>query len=389
MAIPEFERDGLLPGGLHESTGEEFIERFCRQEEREHFAKAIQDLLDFSISKGAEAILVGGSFITAAKKPSDIDCVIIFADENQIPDRTERLDIEGTRLDIFFCAVDQPRILGSFVRLFSETRYKRKVGTIYIKLWDNAGRALWDIVQDVDDDTLEIIKRVYFNRHIVDRNNNHKALITVHGIRTYADWNAEVAHISSSNGWIFAPFTYGFFDVDQLAKERDRNLIVDRFRSHIDDIFDRYGCDISVLAHSFGTYVVMKYLLGFDSPPVSIDTLILTGSILNEELDMDQLRGKAAVVVNEVAPNDDVVRWAKAGTLWRDDLVGKSGVTGFIKKSSRLDQRTCEIFDHYNVIRRDVVTKRWMPLLEAGRGLGRQEAFEVLKEKIIRSRKPT
>lgn len=387
MSIPSFENDGLLPSGAHECTGSEFIERFGTGPRRKDFAKAIQDVLDFSLSKGATNILVGGSFVTAAKEPSDFDCVIIFPEENQIPDRTERLSIDGTRLDIFFCALTQPRIVSSFVKLFSETRANRKVGIVLINLWDKEGQALWNVIQDVDDDTLEIIKRVYFNRQIVDRNNSHKALITVHGIRTYAEWNAEVAHISSSSGWIFAPFTFGFFDIAQLANASERNLIVDRFRSHINDIVDKYSCDVSVIAHSFGTYVVAKYLLGFDIPPVSIDTLILTGSILSESLDLDQFRGRAAVIVNEVAPNDDIVQWARAATLWRDDLVGKSGMSGFIKPSSRLEQRTSQIFDHNNVIKRDVVTKRWMPLLEAGRGSGRREAMKIAVKNMASTRK--
>lgn len=230
------------------------------------------------------------------------------------------------------------------------------------------------------------MRRVYFNRHIVDRNNSRKALITIYGIRTYADWNAEIAHIASSNGWIFAPFTYGYFEWTQLASPTERNRIVDQFRSHIDDIFDRYHCDISVIAHSFGTYVVIKYLLGFDRPPVSIDTLILTGSILTENLNLRRLKGKAAVIVNEVAPNDNVVAWARAATLWGDNLVGQSGVVGFRQKSARLEQRVSEIFDHNNIIKRDVVAHRWMPLLEVGIGLGRQEAMDQEFSKLRRRR---
>ncbi|MHC2539136.1 DUF6932 family protein [Bradyrhizobium diazoefficiens] len=378
MSIPDFERDGLLPPGRHECTGQEFISRFCVGGTREHFEGAITDVLDFAMNKGAVGVLMGGSFITNTEAPKDFDCVIVFSDEAQIPDRTERVEIEGTKLDVFFCALSQTRILGGFIRMFSETRKGKEVGVIYIDLWDEGGQALWRTVYDVDEDTLEIIRRMYFDRHLVERNYRDKALITVHGIRTYAEWNAEIAHIASSNGWIFAPFTYGFFDISQLAKAKERNLIVDKFRAHIHDIRDRYGCDVSVIAHSFGTYVVMKYLLGFDLPPVQIDTLILTGSIIDENLDLEKLKGKAAVVVNEVAPNDDIVQWAQAGTLWGDDLIGASGAVGFKNVVERLDQRTCEIFDHNNVIRRDVVSQRWMPLLEAGVGRCTRELSKLV-----------
>src|SRR5579862_6664420 len=137
-SIPDFEQDGFLPPGNHKCTGKDFIQRFCKGKNREHFGKAVQDILDFSISRGAVAVLVGGSFVSKAPRPRDLDCVLIFQDENQIPDRTERLAIEGTKLDVFFCALTQNLILSSFLKLFSENRATRAVGTILIKLQDNA-----------------------------------------------------------------------------------------------------------------------------------------------------------------------------------------------------------------------------------------------------------
>jgi hypothetical protein len=209
MPIPAFERDGLLPDGIHGATGKEFVERFCVGDVRKHFTKAITDLFDFANERGALQVLVGGSFVSRTEQPRDLDCVIVFAEENQIPDRTERLVIEGASFDIFFCAATQPKLVAAFVHLFSRTRAERKVGVIVVELVSESGHALWRTIQEPDEDTIEIVKRVYFHRHIVDRNNSKKALITVHGIRPVADWNAEVAHIASSNGWIFAPYHYG------------------------------------------------------------------------------------------------------------------------------------------------------------------------------------
>jgi len=139
-------------------------------------------------------------------------------------------------------------------------------------------------IQQPDERTLDIIKRVYFQRHIVDLNNNHKAIITIHGIHSYGEWNAEVAHIASSNGWIVAPFVYGHVGVDVLRKKQKRREIVDKFRLHLEDMRSRYECHVSIIAHSFGTYVVGSYLHGFDVCPHPLDTVILTGSILNEDL---------------------------------------------------------------------------------------------------------
>jgi hypothetical protein len=128
----------------------------------------------------------------------------------------------------------------------------------------------------------------------------------------------------------------------------------------------------------------MRYLTGFDVPPTLIDTLIFTGSILDPDFDFDTLRGKAAAVFHEVAPNDKVVGWAELASIYKDPLIGNSGEIGFSKSSSRLVEGKCEIFDHNNVIRRDVIINRWMPQLEAHVGQGRAEAFDIALEKFKR-----
>lgn len=384
MTIPAFEEDGLLPKGIWQCKGEEFISRFCKGDHRKHFAKAAQDVFDFALSKGASHILVGGSFVTSEKKPRDLDCAIIFETEKQIPDRAERLVIEGTKLDIFFCARTQPKIVAGFSALFQKTRSDRTMGIVIVELLSAKREALWEVRQEPDEGTLEIIKRVYFQRHVVDRNSTRKALITVHGIKSEGEWSAEVCHIASSNGWIVAPFSYGYRNAGVLSEPSERREIVDQFRRHIYDIRDRYGAQISVIAHSFGTYVVVKYLLGFDSPPVVVDTLILTGSILTPELDLNRFEGRAAKIIHEVAPQDSVVKYAKPGSLWSDELFGKSGQVGFTTLTERIEQRTAEIFTHNNVIRRDVIAQRWMPWLELNVGEGYAESIKVLAKKFLR-----
>jgi hypothetical protein len=365
--IPNFQA-GLLPKGVWPCSGSEFIERFCRGEHRDHYSATAHDIFNFSASRGATSIFVGGSFVTDKAKPTDFDCIIVFEKESQIPDRTERFEIDGTNLDVFFCAEDQPNILSSFISMFSVTRGDRDCGVVRVALRDDDQKSTWEGPPLPDQHTLDLARTIYFQRHVVNRNNQQKALITIHGIRSHAEWNAEISHIASSSGWIVAPFTYGYVEATSVAKSSERQRIVDQFREHINDIFDRYNCHTSVIAHSFGTYVVARYLLGFDVPPVCLDTLILTGSVLSETLDIDRFKGRAFKVINEVAPNDSVVPYAPMIGLWRDPLLGDSGVRGFKKSSSLLEQRTCEVFTHNNVIRRDVVSKRWMPWLEVNVG---------------------
>jgi len=375
--IPDFSEDGLLPIGNWECTSGEFVGRFCLGKAREPFRKPVLDICEFALSRGATQIVVGGSFITASARPGDLDCLLVFPQQRNIPERTERLSIGGVRLDVLFCSEEDPRLLGAYVHLFAHTRNNRQAGIVSIKIQSRA-QSLWQIVQEPDDRTIEIVQRAYIDRQILDLNSQDKALVTIHGIRSQGEWNAEIVHIASSNGWIVAPFFYGYQSIRALSDTKLRDRIVDRLREHICDISSRYGAHVSVIAHSFGTYLITRYLLGFDVVPYSVDTLILTGSILNKDLDLERFRGKVASIVNEIAPNDPVVSWARAASLYKDDLIGDSGRVGFTGKSDLLVQGTCEIFTHENVIKRDVIVNRWMPRLEAFVARGQEEAFKSI-----------
>lgn len=373
----QFGEAGFLKPGIIAMGALQFIEIFCKGDFRASFEKTLRDLYDFAAHRNATRILVGGSFVSKKEHPQDLDCLVVFEKETGIPDRTERLSLEGTKLDIFFCSEDQPNTLGAFVEMFQHSRYNQEVGLVEIQLKDSSARPLWQVTTaQPDDRILDVVKRVYFNRHISNRNDTGRALITVHGIKSHGDWNAEVAHIASSSGWIVAPYVYGSVGATVLLRSSKQSRIIDGFRSHLEDIRSRYQCDISVIAHSFGTYVVAKYLQGFDRCPTPIDTLILTGAILNQNLDLSQWFGNVGKVINEVAPNDKLGKYAKWLTFGRNPLIGRCGELGFSRSCNLLQQRRCDVFNHNNVIRRDIVSRQWMPWLEANVGKGTRDATE-------------
>jgi hypothetical protein len=214
-SIPEF-KAGLLPKGVWSCTGAQFIERFCQSKSRAVYAVTAQEIFDFSAARGATSVFVGGSFVGEKAKPADFDCIIVFEKESQIPDRTARFEIEGTNLDVFFCAEDQSDILGSFIAMFSLTRDHRECGIVHVTLTDKNRKAIWKALFGPDPKTLELARTIYFQRHVINWNSQRRALITIHGIRSHGEWNAEIAHIASSSGWIVAPFTYG--DSDNRSK---------------------------------------------------------------------------------------------------------------------------------------------------------------------------
>lgn len=109
--------------------------------------------------------------------------------------------------------------------------------------------------------------------------------------------------------------------------------------------------------------------------------MILLGSILNSEFDWEACRGKVARILNEIAPNDQWVKFMpNSKWLVLDSLFGRSGVDGFSKKSEILFQSRNDIFDHHNVIKRDIIEKKWMPFLNANRFALHEELKHLFKD---------
>jgi pimeloyl-ACP methyl ester carboxylesterase len=379
--IPEFDERGFLPVGVHRCTAEQFLLRFAEGEQRAGFGKALRNIINYAASSRAESILVGGSFITDKHAPEDVDCVILFRVEGQIPPVRDGLDFDAKRVDIFFASKDQESIVKSFYKLFSTTISGEPVGVVEIVLRDGS-RSYWNVDWEPDEDTFEIVKRVYLGRRYVDTVRREKVLVTVHGIRSHAEWNAEVTLIAGANGWVVAPFHYGYVNPTVFVSRDSRQEIVDKFRDFLSDVRMIAGVtSVSVLAHSFGTYVAMNYIMGFDQPPMLFDTMILTGAILDENLDFTSLNGKVGHVINEIAPNDEWAEWAKVANFGRDEMFGNAATSGFNYAGERLTQHRSTIFTHNNVIRRDVMVARWMPALEANAGSAYRDSIQLVLSK--------
>jgi pimeloyl-ACP methyl ester carboxylesterase len=373
MALPQSRADGLLPDGVWRAELSEFLERFCSPPSRERFERPVETIYQYAIDRGASRLLFGGSFVSTSSQPRDIDVVLIFANRSQIPRRAERLLVEHVMLDIYYCAEQDKDVVNSFIVLFGESRSGKSAGVVEIEVRENQAGTPSAAFEQPPSDVLELVRMLYIDRYSSDMN-GHKALITVHGLKSYGDWYGEVVEAASSSGWLVAPFFYGYNWFGTLTCGRSRSSVVDRFRRYVSDVVSRYHCDVSIIAHSFGTYVVVRYLLGFDNPPIAFDTLILANAVVSEDLDTSRLRRKVSQVVNEVAPNDNVLRFVKTASLYRDPLLGQAGRIGFLGVNEPFVlQPRGEIYTHSNVIRRDVVVSRWMPRLEANVGRWRRE----------------
>lgn len=218
--IPAFTSKGHLPSGIHLCSGQEFINRFCTGDIRQDFSKVIIDILDFAATRNAQYVFVGGSFVTNKSDPRDLDVVMVLREREHIPKKPERLLIEGRRTDIMFCSEDEPKIMNAFVHLLANGRYGEELGVIQINV-DGSDQP-WVIQHAPDDDTYEVIKRVYFNRELIDLSEPTGVLVTVHGLRSDASWNEHIVPIASSQGWIVAPYYYGFQNGDILFSSQKK-----------------------------------------------------------------------------------------------------------------------------------------------------------------------
>lgn len=360
--IPEFQSNGYLPKGIHVTIVNDFINRFTKDKERLKYKQALVNIINFGKTKHAKFIIFGGSFITSKSIPSDIDCVIVFEHSSDIPGDFGKFVVDNTPIDTYYASLDDQSVLKTLVNLFSQNQYGNEVGIIKVGLTDTSLEEFQGNFNYLPKSSVQYEKSTYIFQP-------KGILITVHGLLSKAEWNTKIAPIASSSGWIFAPYVYKTNWVDLLFRKNKRKNVVNDFRDWIFDLQMAYkGIPISVIAHSFGTYIIAEYLEGFGKEiPVRFQSIILTGSIINRDFDWYKhyKNSKVVRVRNEVAINDNWVKKMPEGFLRLDNMFGKSGVKGFNKKCGILEEKENNIFDHNNVIRRDVVEKIWMPYLNA------------------------
>lgn len=371
MKIPEFNKKGRLPDGIHICSGNEFLGKFC-QDSRQKFVKPISDILDFAKDRGAIHLFVGGSFITSNNEPNDFDCVMVFQKDKYIPSNTEKISIQGLKFDILYASLESTYLIDSYIKLFSTGRFgMENIGIIQIDLYDENN--VWEIRHQPDEESFEIIKKVYNHRSLINMNEKKGLLVSVHGLLSHGSWNMDIAPAASSQGWIIAPYMYETNKPDLLFRKGKRSKVVDSFREWIYDLSKKYDQKVSIIAHSFGTFIVGSYLEGFDEdkfPPVSFNSVILTGSILNSNFDWNKHRGRSVgKVLNMIAPNDEFVKYMPQTTLksyiGMSNLFGTAGVDGFQDDFPNVTQIKCKIFNHTNTIRRDIIETKWLPFLNA------------------------
>lgn len=348
---------------------QQFIETYCMHPSRQNFVTTIEDLFGFAHDTDARTVFIGGSFITSKLVPGDVDVLLAYHNDHDIPRLEEYPGISEIEVDMQFSSYEDPKTLDSYLYMFAHDRngFQRTVAQVNIQAGEQPYR-----LETPEEAHLKSITDAYVNRHVIRRNAHKGILVSVHGLYSVGEWNVDIAPIASAQGWIFAPYTYTGNNWQLLFSVKKRKATIEHFRHWIYDVCERYKSytpNLSIVAHSYGTYIVGKYLNGFEELPVDLNAIILTGSVLNRRYNWDIHFEQARIgsVMNIYSPNDSIIGSMPDTDLkkfiFMDKLFGSAGRNGFISEHPRLIQKKLDILNHANSIKRDVIETVWMPFL--------------------------
>lgn len=192
-------------------------------------------------------------------------------------------------------------------------------------------------------------------------------VITAHGICTPAKWQKSIADAL----WPIRTkaYDYGYYGLHRFLSRRSNDRMVDRFyefyshvvREHADTIdLSNFKKRPSIIAHSFGTYIVANAMLKFDK--IKFDKVIFCGSILPRDFDLSTLfrRDQVGLLRNDFGIKDF---WCRAvGTFVPQ--TGSSGRDGFNFRSKRLQQKKFPYHKHSDYFLGNHPTDVWAPFLK-------------------------
>lgn len=157
-------------------------------------------------------------------------------------------------------------------------------------------------------------------------------VLTVHGIRTYGEWQQRLrGEVERASDEVeFFTYKYGYFSSLALAVRSLRDREVEKLCSHVRAVAGAFaGCRIVVFAHSFGTYLVANAMKRLITEGIEFDiVLVLCGSVLPEEFDWSFIAGSRVRVINECGCSDFVLYLSKA-IVPGLGMAGKVGFHGF------------------------------------------------------------
>lgn len=195
-----------------------------------------------------------------------------------------------------------------------------------------------------------------------------RVVFPLHGIRTVGLWRDAFHGVAFKRGWNvrLSPWHFGKFGtllfLMSPARMRKLRWFRDTYQTEMKhrDVGLSEGELPSVVAHSFGTYILGHALLQY--PFIRFNKVLLCGSILPRDFPWKALigRGQVQAVRNEYGVRDvwaRIVAWFVRGS-------GSSGVKGFvIEPDDRFEQAEFQ-YPHSEYFSDGHIEHCWFPFLE-------------------------
>ena len=187
-------------------------------------------------------------------------------------------------------------------------------------------------------------------------------IVLVHGIRTHAQWMTAISSSLSDNGFTVVATNYERFDAFRFWVPIGwiRRLAVRHVWTDIRRAMQIHeGKKISIIAHSYGTYIVTQILQSeFD---FSAHRLIFCGSVVPRRFAFEQIGTRfQSPILNEIGTKDFWPLVAKCATWGYDS----SGTYGFMRPD--VIDRQHEDFSHSDFLNAEFCKKYWIPFLLEG-----------------------
>jgi hypothetical protein len=185
----------------------------------------------------------------------------------------------------------------------------------------------------------------------VEFGNGRHLIVTIHGIRTYGEWQERLERIclaasAKESGEIeFRHYRYGYFSSLAFIIPLLRWLVIRRFRRELMHLAqsETWG-RIDLVGHSFGTHALAWAIYGLprDRRP-KIHTIILAGSVLKTHFPWRNLVGTSVNrVINDCGSRDAVLLLSQFWVLF----TGMAGRTGFAGATGKQFRNRVSVFGH-------------------------------------------
>ncbi len=188
-----------------------------------------------------------------------------------------------------------------------------------------------------------------------------RLVLSLHGIRTRGVWQKQLTRALGEGGLIHDPLDYDFFRAIQLVipflRKRKIKWFLEQYQVAVKGRGDQRP---SVIAHSFGTYLVAQTMEKYDE--VKFDRIVFCGSIVRISFPWSTIfeRRQAVRVLNDYGAKDF---WAKAAEFMVSDA-GPSGAKGFHDKGGgSVVERFRPLFRHSDYFYLANYQQNWVPFL--------------------------